>query len=135
MKRKIVGMAVVAMVLGMFVAGNVHAATTTSIPGTPTEASKGGEEQCKADEAKFCPDAVKTKGNRIECLKARQSELDAKCAKWVDRHHEVFKAREKACVADYTKFCPKDHSYDARVKCLQASMDKLAGDCKATFSK
>lgn len=135
MKRKIVGMAVVAMVLGVFAVGQVHAAATTSIPGTPTEASKGGEEKCKADEAKFCPDAVKTKGNRIECLKARQKELSPECSKWVDRHHEVFKAREKACAEDYKKFCPKDHVYHARVKCLEANMDKLAGDCKATFSK
>ncbi len=135
MKRKIVGMAVVAMVLGVFMVGKVHAASTTSIPGTPTEASKGGEEQCKTDEAKFCPDAVKTKGNRIECLKARQKELDPKCAKWVDRQHEVYSARQKACAADYTKFCPKHVNYDERVKCLEANMGGLAGDCKATFSK
>lgn len=130
MKRKLVGMAVVAMVLGMFVAGHVSAA-----PSTGEGPSKGGEEQCKADEAKFCPDAVKTKGNRVECLKARQKELSPECSKWVDRHHEVFKAREKACAADYNKLCSKHHEYDSRVKCLEANMDKLAGDCKATFSK
>lgn len=133
MKRKIVGMAVVAMVLGMFVVSNSYAygSKSTGLEGP----SKGGEEQCKADEAKFCPDAVKTKGNRIECLKARQVELSPNCAKWVDRHHEVFKAREKACAADYTKFCPKHNDYAERVKCLETNMDKLAGDCKATFSK
>lgn len=130
MKRKIVGMAVIAMVLGMVATGNVYAKSTGL-----EDPSKGGEEQCKADEAKFCPDAVKTKGNRIECLKARQSELDPKCAKWVDRHHEVFKAREKACADDYKKFCPKHNDYAERVKCLQANMGGLAGDCKATFSK
>lgn len=132
MKRKIVGMAVVAMVLGMFVAGNVSAATKSTGLEDP---SKGGEEQCKTDEAKFCPDAVKTKGNRIECLKVRQSELSPKCAKWVDRQHEVYTARQKACAEDYTKLCPKHIDYDERVKCLTASLGKLSGDCKATFNK
>lgn len=132
MKRKIVGMAVVAMVLGMFAAGNVSATAKSTGLEDP---SKGGEEQCKSDEAKFCPDAVKTKGNRIECLKVRQSELSPKCAKWVDRHHEVFKAREKACADDYKKFCPKHNDYAERVKCLEANMGGLAGDCKATFNK
>lgn len=135
MKRKIIGVAVLAVVLGVFMVGKVHAAASTSIPGTPTEASKGGEEKCKADEAKFCPDAVKTKGNRVECLKARQKELSPECSKWVDRHHEVFKAREKACAEDYKKFCPKHNDYDERVKCLETNMAKLAGDCKATFTK
>lgn len=127
MKHKLMGMAVVAVVLGMFVAGNVRAEAPAP--------SKGGEEQCKSDEAKFCPDAVKTKGNRVECLKARQKELTPECSKWVDRHHEIFKAREKACADDYKKLCPKHNDYDERVKCLEANMAKLAGDCKATFSK
>ncbi len=135
MKRKTVGMAVIAMVLGVFVVGKVHADVKASAPTTAPAASKGGEEQCKTDEAKFCPDAVKTKGNRVECLKARQKELSPECSKWVDRHHETFMAREKACAADYAKFCSKHHDYDDRVPCLQANLDKLAGDCKATFSK
>lgn len=135
MKSKIIGITVVALVLGAFVVGNAHAAAGTAIPGTPTVASKGGEEQCKSDEAKFCPDAVKTKGNRVECLKARQKELSAECSKWVDRQHEVYEARQKACAGDYAKVCPKHSDYDQRVTCLEANLAKLSGDCKATFNK
>lgn len=135
MKRKIVGVAVLAMVLGVFVAGKVCAEVKAVDSTTVTEQSKGGEEQCKADEAKFCPDAVKTKGNRVECLKARQKELSPVCSKWVDRQHEVYEARQKACAADYTKVCPKHIDYDERVTCLTANLAKLSGDCKATFSK
>lgn len=135
MKRKLVGMAVVAMVVGVFVVGKVHAATSTSIPGTTTAPSKGGEEKCKDDELKICPYAVETKGNRIECLKARQKELSPACSKWVDRHHEVFKAREKACAEDYKKMCSKHHDYLDKESCLEKNMASLAGDCKATFNK
>ncbi len=136
MKRKIIGVAVLALVLGVFV-GNVHAETkaTTSIPGTTTAPSKGGEEQCKPDELKICPYAVETKGNRIECLKARQKELSPACSKWVDRHHETYKAREKACADDYKKYCSKHFDYLDKEACLTTNMAKLSGDCKATFNK
>lgn len=135
MKRKLVGMVVMAMVVGVFVVGKVYAATSTSIPGTTTAPSKGGEEKCKDDELKICPYAVETKGNRIECLKARQKELSPVCSKWVDRHHEVFKAREKACAEDYKKMCSKHHDYLDKESCLEKNMASLAGDCKATFNK
>lgn len=135
MKRKIIGLAVVAVVVGVFVVGKAHAAASTTIPGTTTAPSKGGEEQCKQDELKICPYAVKTKGNRIECLKAREKELSPACAKWVNRHHETYKAREKACAEDYKKYCSQHVDYLDKEACLTTNMDKLAGDCKATFSK
>jgi hypothetical protein len=56
-------------------------------------------------------------------------------SKWVDRHHEVFKAREKACTDDKKKFCAKHTVYAEVEKCLSTHMGELAGDCKATFSK
>ncbi|PIR21425.1 MAG: hypothetical protein COV45_01370 [Deltaproteobacteria bacterium CG11_big_fil_rev_8_21_14_0_20_47_16] len=128
MKKVIVGLAMVAMVLSF-------AASSARAEDAVYQNEDAGETHCKADEANFCPFAVKDRGHRIECLKARQSELSKECAKWVDRHHEVYKARNKACKDDQKKFCPKDgHDYGALVPCLKSNMDKLSGDCKATFT-
>lgn len=136
MKKIIAGMAMVAMVLGV-AAGVAHAGKNKlAQPENVYQNEDAGETHCKADEAKFCPYAVKDLGHRIECLKVRQSELSKECSDWVNRHHEIYMARGKACKDDQKKFCAKDSvDYGALVPCLKANMDKLSGDCQATFSK
>lgn len=120
MKRLIVGMAVVAMMLGVVASKSVFAAE--------------GEDHCKADKTKFCPYAVKDKGHVVECLDTHKADLSPECKKWVGRHHEVVKAREAACAEDKKKFCKDVRAgYEHFNKCLEGHMADLSGDCKATF--
>ena len=109
-----------ALCAGMALSGNVLA----QAPG------------CKADLAKFCPQAKPGGGQVAACLKKNSAQLSAPCKQRVGQMRQILKEVQKACEEDVHFLCDGVQPGGGRIAaCLKQSESEVSEGCKARIAE
>ncbi|MGB8331062.1 MAG: cysteine rich repeat-containing protein [Polyangiales bacterium] len=91
---------------------------------------------CKADLAKFCPDAKPGGGQVAACLKKNAAKLSAPCKQRVGQMKQILKEVNKACEEDIHFLCEGIQPGGGRVAaCLKQSESEVSAGCKARIAE
>ena len=96
----------------------------------------GQEASCKADLAKFCPQA-KPGGGQIEaCLKQNSAQLSPSCKTRVAQMKEILKEVHQACAEDIHFLCAGIRPGGGRIAaCLKQNAAEVSPGCKARIAE
>ena len=90
---------------------------------------------CKADLAKFCPQAKPGGGQIAACLKQNAKQLSGPCQKRVAQMKEALKEVGKACEEDIHFLCEGIRPGGGRIAaCLKQSASEVSAGCKAQIA-
>ena len=91
---------------------------------------------CKADLAKFCPQAKPGGGQVAACLTKNSAQLSAPCKQRVGQMRQILKEVHKACEEDVHFLCDGIPPGGGRVAaCLKQSESEVSAGCKAQIAK
>ncbi len=91
---------------------------------------------CKADLAKFCPDAKPGGGQVAACLKKNAAQLSAPCKQRVGQMKQILKEVNKACEEDIHFLCEGIQPGGGRIAaCLKQSASEVSAGCKARITE
>ena len=86
---------------------------------------------CKADLAKFCPQAKPGSGAVSACLKKNAGQLTAPCKERVGQMRQILKEVHKACEEDIHFLCEGIQPGGGRIAaCLKQSESEVSAGCK-----
>jgi Cysteine rich repeat len=90
---------------------------------------------CKADLAKFCPQAKPGGGQVAACLKQNMGELSAPCKERVGQMKELLKEVHQACEEDIHFLCDGIQPGGGRIAaCLKQNSGEVSAGCKARIA-
>jgi hypothetical protein len=90
---------------------------------------------CKADLAKFCPQAKPGGGQVAACLKQNMAQLSAPCKERVAQMKEVLKEVHQACEEDIHFLCAGIQPGGGRIAdCLKQNAAEVSAGCKAQIA-
>ena len=90
---------------------------------------------CKADLAKFCPQAKPGGGQVAACLKQNTAQLSAPCKERVGQMKELLKEVHQACEEDIHFLCAGIQPGGGRIAaCLKQSESEVSAGCKAQIA-
>ena len=90
---------------------------------------------CKADLAKFCPQAKPGGGQVAACLKQNMAQLSAPCKERVGQMKELLKEVHQACEEDIHFLCAGIQPGGGRIAaCLKQSESEVSAGCKAQIA-
>ncbi len=90
---------------------------------------------CKADLAKFCPQAKPGGGQVAACLKQNAAQLSAPCKERVGQMKELLKEVHQACEEDIHFLCAGIQPGGGRIAaCLKQSESEVSAGCKAQIA-
>jgi Cysteine rich repeat len=90
---------------------------------------------CKADLAKFCPQAKPGGGQVAACLKQNMAQLSAPCKERVGQMKELLKEVHQACEEDIHFLCDGIQPGGGRIAaCLKQSESEVSAGCKARIA-
>ncbi|HQR75017.1 MAG TPA: cysteine rich repeat-containing protein [Burkholderiaceae bacterium] len=99
-------------------------------------ATAWAQEGCRADLAKFCPQAKAGDGTVAACLETNKAQLSAPCREHVARMTELLKEVDKACEEDIHAHCPGVQPGGGRVAaCLKQNVSSLSFRCKVKLAE
>ena len=91
---------------------------------------------CKADLAKFCPDAKPGGGKVAACLKTNAAQLSPSCKERVAQMKEALKEVQAACEEDIHFLCAGIEPGGGRIAaCLKQSANEVSPGCKARIAE
>ena len=94
------------------------------------------QEGCRADLAKFCPQAKAGDGQVAACLEAKKAQLSVPCKDHVAKMTELLKEVDKACEEDIHTQCPGVQPGGGRiVACLKQHVSSLSFRCKVKLAE
>jgi hypothetical protein len=89
---------------------------------------------CKADLAKFCPQAKPGGGQVAACLKANMAQLSPPCKARAAQMTEILKEVQRACEEDIHFLCDGIQPGGGRIAaCLKQSASEVSPGCKAAI--
>jgi hypothetical protein len=89
------------------------------------------QEGCRADIAKFCPQAKPGGGEIAACLKANAAQLSPSCKARAKEMKGALKEADQACEEDIHAFCPGTQPGGGRIAaCLKQNAASLSPACK-----
>ena len=95
----------------------------------------GQEPSCKADLAKFCPQAKPGGGQIAACLKQNAAQLSPSCKERVAQMKEILKEVHRACEEDIHFLCAGIQPGGGRIAaCLKQSTSEVSPGCKAQIA-
>jgi hypothetical protein len=95
----------------------------------------GQEPSCKADLAKFCPQAKPGGGQIAACLKQNAAQLSPSCKERVAQMKEILKEVHQACEEDIHFLCAGIQPGGGRIAaCLKQSTSEVSPGCKARIA-
>ena len=87
---------------------------------------------CKADLAKFCPQAKPGGGQIAACLKQNRAQLSGPCKERVGQMKELLKEVHQACEEDIHFLCDGIQPGGGRIAaCLKQNAGEVSAGCKA----
>jgi hypothetical protein len=90
---------------------------------------------CKADLAKFCPQAKAGGGQIAACLKQNMGQLSGPCKERVAQMKEVLKEVHQACEEDIHFLCEGIRPGGGRIAaCLKQNASEVSAGCKARIA-
>jgi hypothetical protein len=90
---------------------------------------------CKADLAKFCPQAKPGGGQIAACLKQNAAQLSASCKERVAQMKQILKEVHQACEEDIHFLCAGIQPGGGRIAaCLKQSESEVSAGCKARIA-
>jgi Cysteine rich repeat len=90
---------------------------------------------CKADLAKFCPQAKPGGGQIAACLKTNMARLSPSCKARVGQMQELLKEVHQACEEDIHFLCDGIQPGGGRIAaCLKQSESEVSAGCKARIA-
>jgi len=90
---------------------------------------------CKADLAKFCPQAKPGGGQVAACLKTNAAQLSPSCKERVGQMKEMLKEVHQACEEDIHFLCDGIQPGGGRIAaCLKQSANEVSPGCKARIA-
>ena len=90
---------------------------------------------CKADLAKFCPQAKPGGGQVAACLKTNMAQLSPDCKQRVAQMKELLKEVHQACEEDIHFLCAGIQPGGGRIAaCLKQSESEVSAGCKAQIA-
>jgi hypothetical protein len=93
----------------------------------PVQAQEG----CRADLAKFCPQAKPGGGQVASCLKDNAAQLSPGCRQYSAKMEELLKEVDRACEEDIHAYCPGVQPGGGRIAaCLKQNASALSFRCK-----
>lgn len=99
-------------------------------------AASWAQEGCRADLAKFCPQAKAGDGQVAACLATNKAQLSAPCREHVAKMTELLKEVDKACEEDIHAQCPGVQPGGGRVAaCLKQNVGSLSFRCKVKLAE
>jgi hypothetical protein len=99
-------------------------------------AAASAQEGCRADLAKFCPQAKAGDGQVAACLETNKAQLSAPCREHVAKMTELLKEVDKACEEDIHAQCPGVQPGGGRVAaCLKQNVSSLSFRCKVKLAE
>jgi hypothetical protein len=94
------------------------------------------QEGCRADLAKFCPQAAPGSGQVASCLQANASQLSPGCRQYTAKMSELLKEVDRACEEDIHAYCPGIQPGGGRVgACLKQNVHSLSFHCKVKLAE
>lgn len=103
---------------------------------TLTAGTALAQDGCKADLAKFCPQAKPGSGQIVACLKTNAAQLSESCKMRVEEMKAVLKEVDQACEEDIYQFCPGIKPGGGRIAaCLKPVAASLTPACTASLEK
>jgi hypothetical protein len=91
---------------------------------------------CKADLAKFCPQAKPGGGQVAACLKQNAAQLSPSCKQRVSQVQALLKEVNQACEEDIHFLCEGIQPGGGRiVACLKQSASEVSPGCKAKLAE
>jgi hypothetical protein len=91
---------------------------------------------CKADLAKFCPQAKPGGGQVAACLKTNTGQLSPSCKARVAQVKELLKEVHQACEEDIHFLCEGIQPGGGRIAaCLKQSAGEVSAGCKARIAE
>jgi Cysteine rich repeat len=94
------------------------------------------QEGCRADLAKFCPQAKAGGGEVAACLESNKAQLSPPCKEQVAKMTELLKEVDKACAEDIHAHCPGVQPGAGRVAaCLKQNLSSLSFSCKVKLAE
>lgn len=92
------------------------------------------EASCKADLAKFCPQAKPGGGQIAGCLKQNAAQLSPSCKARVAQMKDILKEAHQACEEDIHFLCAGIQPGGGRIAaCLKQSATEVSPGCKAAI--
>ena len=89
------------------------------------------QEGCRADLAKFCPQATPGSGQVASCLQANAAQLSPGCSQYSAKMAELLKEVDRACEEDIHTQCPGVQPGGGRIAaCLKQNASSLSFRCK-----
>jgi len=94
------------------------------------------QEGCRADLAKFCPQAKAGDGQVAACLETNKAQLSVPCKDHVAKMTELLKEVDKTCEEDIHAHCPGVQPGGGRVAaCLKQNVSSLSLRCKVKLAE
>ncbi len=94
------------------------------------------QDGCRADLAKFCPQATAGGGQIAACLETNKAQLSAPCQEHVAKMTELLQEVDKACEEDIHAYCPGVQPGGGRVAaCLKQYVSSLSFRCKVKLAE
>jgi hypothetical protein len=91
---------------------------------------------CKADLAKFCPQAKPGGGQVAACLKTNMAQLSPSCKARAAQMQELLKEVHQACEEDIHFLCDGIQPGGGRIAaCLKQSAGEVSAGCKARIAE
>ena len=91
---------------------------------------------CKADLARFCPQAKPGGGAVAACLKKNAAQLSAPCKERVGQMRQILKEVHQACEEDIHFLCDGIQPGGGRIAaCLKQSAGEVSAGCKARIAE
>jgi len=95
----------------------------------------GQAPSCKADFAKFCPQAKPGGGQIAACLKQNAAQLSPSCKERVAQMKEILREVHRACEEDIHFLCAGIQPGGGRIAaCLKQSASEVSPGCKAQIA-
>ena len=105
-------------------------------PGLTAGVAVAQEASCKADLAKFCPQAKPGGGQIVGCLKQNAAQLSASCKARVAQMKEILREVHQACEEDIHFLCAGVQPGGGRIAgCLKQNMGEVSPGCKARIAE
>jgi Cysteine rich repeat len=99
-------------------------------------AAAWAQDGCRADLAKFCPQAKAGDGQVAACLETNKAQLSVPCKEHVAKMTELLKEVDKTCEEDIHAHCPGVQPGGGRVAaCLKQNVSSLSFRCKVKLAE
>jgi Golgi apparatus protein 1 len=95
-----------------------------------------GQQACRADARRLCPEVAQGGGRIAACLKAHELELSSACRAQLDTMRERAQAFILACKPDADRLCKGIPPGAGRIAaCLRSHLDELAPACRGELAR